>query len=150
MYVHLRFFSSLSLAFSLSFLLSLSVYVCFYLSPSLSFFLFLSVSVCVSPSPSPSPLFLYHCLSLSNSLSLSLSLCRPHLFLSSHHIFYFLSTSAPVVSTGSNTWASRRLGCVGVPLDNLTVKILNPVTLEEVEEGTDGEVCLRSCDMIVI
>ena len=75
MYVHLRFFSSLSLAFSLSFLLSLSVYVCFYLSPSLSFFLFLSVSVCVSPSPSP--LFLCHCLSLSNSLSLSLSLCRP-------------------------------------------------------------------------
>ena len=48
--------------------------------------------------------------------------------------------TAPVVSTGSNTWENRRLGCVGVPLDNVIVKILDPETLEEKPHGTDGEV----------
>ena len=31
---------------------------------------------------------------------------------------------------------------MGVPLDNVIVKILDPVTLEEKQNGTDGEVVL--------
>ena len=36
----------------------------------------------------------------------------------------------------------RRLGCVGVPLFNVTVQILNPETKTEQPADTDGEICV--------
>jgi hypothetical protein len=37
-------------------------------------------------------------------------------------------------------WQCRRLGCVGVPLPEVTVRIIDPETLEELPKDTDGEV----------
>ena len=77
MYVHLRFFSSLSLAFSLSFLISLSQSMCVSISLHPSPFFSFSLSLYVSL---PLPLLFFSVTVfryLTLSLSLSLSLCRP-------------------------------------------------------------------------
>jgi long-chain acyl-CoA synthetase len=55
---------------------------------------------------------------------------------------YGLTETSPVVTSGNNTWAMRRLGCVGVPVDNVIVKILDPETLEEKKGEEDGEICV--------
>jgi acyl-CoA synthetase (AMP-forming)/AMP-acid ligase II len=42
-------------------------------------------------------------------------------------------------------WQNRRLGCVGVPLPGVTVRIINPDTMEELPMDTDGEVSTCAC-----
>ena len=54
---------------------------------------------------------------------------------------YGLTETAPVMTAGIPGWEGRRLGYTGVALEGVTVKIVDPVTLEEVPEGEEGEVC---------
>eukprot|EP00602_Paraphysomonas_sp_CaronLab_P006947 CAMPEP_0185024962 /NCGR_PEP_ID=MMETSP1103-20130426/8109_1 /TAXON_ID=36769 /ORGANISM="Paraphysomonas bandaiensis, Strain Caron Lab Isolate" /LENGTH=588 /DNA_ID=CAMNT_0027558063 /DNA_START=257 /DNA_END=2023 /DNA_ORIENTATION=+ len=54
---------------------------------------------------------------------------------------YGLTETSPVITASAESWDKRRLGCVGVPLYNVTVKILDPATGEEVGPGEEGEVC---------
>jgi acyl-CoA synthetase (AMP-forming)/AMP-acid ligase II len=44
-------------------------------------------------------------------------------------------------------WQNRRLGCVGVPLPGVTVRIINPDTMEELPMDTDGEVSACFCGL---
>ena len=37
-------------------------------------------------------------------------------------------------------WKNRRLGCVGVALPEVTIRIVDPGTLQELPADTDGEV----------
>ena len=53
---------------------------------------------------------------------------------------YGLTETAPVISSSPDTWTDRRLGCVGVPIPSLDVRIIDPETLQEVPSGSDGEV----------
>ena len=53
---------------------------------------------------------------------------------------YGLSETAPTVTAGSVDWENRRLGCVGVPLPGVDVKIVDPETLQPLPADTDGEV----------
>jgi len=53
---------------------------------------------------------------------------------------YGLTETSPVISSCSSSWKYRRLGCSGVPLQDVDVRILDPVTLEEVPLGEEGEV----------
>jgi acyl-CoA synthetase (AMP-forming)/AMP-acid ligase II len=41
---------------------------------------------------------------------------------------------------GTKSWSTRRLGCVGVPLPGVTVRIIDPETMQELPKDTDGEV----------
>ena len=41
---------------------------------------------------------------------------------------------------GTMNWDTRRLGCVGVPLPGVSVRIINPETLAELADDTEGEV----------
>lgn len=55
---------------------------------------------------------------------------------------YGLTETSPIVAAGTSpSWEYRRLGCVGVLLDNMLVKFIDPVTLKEVGEGEVGEIC---------
>lgn len=38
---------------------------------------------------------------------------------------YGLTETSPVITAGANNWVTRRLGCVGVPLPNVDVKIIS-------------------------
>lgn len=42
-------------------------------------------------------------------------------------------------------WETRRLGCVGVPLPGVSVRIINPETLAELPDDTEGEVSHQLC-----
>ena len=42
--------------------------------------------------------------------------------------------------TGTVSWENRRLGCVGVPIPGVKVRIMDPETLQEMPSDTDGEV----------
>jgi long-subunit acyl-CoA synthetase (AMP-forming) len=57
---------------------------------------------------------------------------------------YGLSETAPTVTAGSIDWENRRLGCVGVPIGGIEVKIVDPGTLEVLPNDTDGEVSSQS------
>jgi acyl-CoA synthetase (AMP-forming)/AMP-acid ligase II len=50
-----------------------------------------------------------------------------------------------LLHTGTKSWATRRLGCVGVPLPGVTVRIIDPETMEERPSDTDGEVNASAC-----
>ena len=54
---------------------------------------------------------------------------------------YGLTETAPVLTAGVPGWEGRRLGYTGVALEGVTLKIVDPVTLEEVPLGEEGEVC---------
>lgn len=54
---------------------------------------------------------------------------------------YGLTETSPVLSTSKNNWIQRRLGCAGIIVGNITVKILDPETMEEVSSDKEGEVC---------
>eukprot|EP01040_Poterioochromonas_malhamensis_P003295 gene3295-3513_t len=53
---------------------------------------------------------------------------------------YGLTETSPVVTAGSVDWEYRRLGCVGVPIHGIDVKIVDPTTLQPVPNDTDGEI----------
>jgi long-chain acyl-CoA synthetase len=53
---------------------------------------------------------------------------------------YGLSETAPTVTAGSIDWENRRLGCVGVPVHGIDLKIVDPVTLQPLPSDTDGEI----------
>jgi long-chain acyl-CoA synthetase len=55
---------------------------------------------------------------------------------------YGLTETSPIISVGANGWSTRRLGCVGTPLDNVTVQILDPETGKELPADSDGEICV--------
>jgi len=61
---------------------------------------------------------------------------------------YGLTETSPVVASSSDEWRRRRLGCVGVPLYNVTVKIFNPATKEEVPLGEEGEICVSGSSVM--
>jgi long-chain acyl-CoA synthetase len=66
---------------------------------------------------------------------------------------YGLTETSPVITAGSvsskGRWATRRLGCAGVPLQGCTVKILDPETKEEMPSDTDGEICCAGPNVMV-
>ena len=53
---------------------------------------------------------------------------------------YGLTETSPVITAGNNGWENRRLGCSGVVLKDISVRIVDPETLEERPPGEDGEV----------
>lgn len=54
---------------------------------------------------------------------------------------YGLTETSPVITSSANNWETRRLGCVGVPLAGIDVKIISPDTGTEMAYGEDGEIC---------
>ena len=62
---------------------------------------------------------------------------------------YGLTETSPVIACGANDWDTRRLGCVGVPLFNNIVRIIDPHTLEERPLGEEGEVCQAGPNVMV-
>lgn len=56
---------------------------------------------------------------------------------------YGLTETSPVITSSRRGWTTRRLGCVGVPLDGVNVKIMDPETMEDLTTGgQDGEICV--------
>lgn len=57
---------------------------------------------------------------------------------------YGLTETSPIISVGANGWTTRRLGCVGTPLDNVIVQIVDPGsdTHQELPADMDGEICV--------
>lgn len=56
---------------------------------------------------------------------------------------YGLTETSPVITSSKIGWTTRRLGCVGVPLDGVTVKITDPDSMEDITStGMDGEICV--------
>ncbi len=55
--------------------------------------------------------------------------------------FALIHFSAPVLSTGVPGWETRRLGACGIPLRNITVKVFDPATMEDVGADREGEIC---------
>lgn len=53
---------------------------------------------------------------------------------------YGLTETAPMISAGAPGWEKRRLGCVGVALPGIDIKIVDPDTLQDVPHDTDGEI----------
>jgi long-chain acyl-CoA synthetase len=62
---------------------------------------------------------------------------------------YGLTETSPIMSSGSESWEFRRLGCVGVALPGNTVAIVDPVTGKEVANGEEGEVCQAGRNVMV-
>lgn len=54
---------------------------------------------------------------------------------------YGLTETSPVLTAGVPGWEGRRLGYTGVALEGVTLKIVDPETLQEVPLGEEGEVC---------
>jgi len=53
---------------------------------------------------------------------------------------YGLTETSPIVTAGTVSWENRRLGCVGVPIPGVKVRIMDPETLQEMPSDTDGEI----------
>ena len=53
---------------------------------------------------------------------------------------YGLTETSPMITVGSVDFSKRRTGCVGVPLPNVDVRIIDPETKQEMPPNTDGEV----------
>jgi long-chain acyl-CoA synthetase len=62
---------------------------------------------------------------------------------------YGLTETSPVITTGANNWQTRRLGCSGVALYNVKVRIIDPNTMEELPPGEEGEVCCAGPNVMV-
>ena len=68
---------------------------------------------------------------------------------------YGLTETSPVISSGSvnmepgaNTFETRRLGCVGVPLKGNTVRIIDPHTLAPKGDDEEGEICQAGANVM--
>eukprot|EP01041_Mallomonas_annulata_P008863 gene8863-18361_t len=55
---------------------------------------------------------------------------------------YGLTETSPIIALSVNNWNDRRLGCVGVVLPSLTVKLVDPATDEDLPLDATGEVCV--------
>lgn len=53
---------------------------------------------------------------------------------------YGLTETSPIITCSGVDWDLRRLGTVGVPIRDVTVRIIDPATMEELPSDTDGEV----------
>lgn len=62
---------------------------------------------------------------------------------------YGLTETSPTISSSTPDWENRRLGCVGVVIPGLEVRILDPATLEPVPPGVDGEICCSGPSVMV-
>lgn len=62
---------------------------------------------------------------------------------------YGLTETAPCVSASASGWDRRRLGYQGVVLEGVTVRIVNPASLEEAAPGEEGEVCCAGGNVMV-
>jgi long-chain acyl-CoA synthetase len=62
---------------------------------------------------------------------------------------YGLTETSPIITSGALEWENRRLGCVGVPILGVTVRIINPETLEELPADTDGEITTAGPNVMV-
>jgi len=62
---------------------------------------------------------------------------------------YGLTETAPVITSGTVGWKTRRLGCVGVPLQDVDVRIVDPATNEDLPPNTDGEICCSGRNVMV-
>jgi long-chain acyl-CoA synthetase len=52
-------------------------------------------------------------------------------------------------TAGSIGWENRRLGTCGVPLEGVTVRIMDPQTLEELPADADGEITVAGPNVMV-
>jgi long-chain acyl-CoA synthetase len=62
---------------------------------------------------------------------------------------YGLTETSPVITAGNNSWTQRRLGTSGVVLKDITVRIVDPETLEELPPGIDGEVTCSGPNVMI-
>jgi long-chain acyl-CoA synthetase len=53
---------------------------------------------------------------------------------------YGLTETSPVITAGANNWKTRRLGCVGVALHNVDLRIVSQETMQEVPAGQVSEI----------
>jgi long-chain acyl-CoA synthetase len=56
---------------------------------------------------------------------------------------------SPVITSCSATWEYRRLGCSGVALEGVDLRIINPSTLEQVPNGEEGEVTCAGPNVMI-
>jgi len=61
---------------------------------------------------------------------------------------YGLTETSPIITLGTVDWKHRRLGCVGVEMPGAKVRIIDPDTLEERPQDTDGEITCKG-DMVM-
>ena len=61
-------------------------------------------------------------------------------FLSFLWFLSFIWLPAPVITTSTPGWEHRKLGCVGVAIGGIDVRILDPNDFHEIPNGQDGEV----------
>lgn len=62
---------------------------------------------------------------------------------------YGLTETSPVITSCSATWEYRRLGCSGVALEGVDLRIINPSTLEQVPNGEEGEVTCAGPNVMI-
>jgi long-chain acyl-CoA synthetase len=62
---------------------------------------------------------------------------------------YGLTETSPIISTGVLGWKNRRLGCAGVPIPGLDVRIIDPETLEDKRPDEDGEIVCSGPSVMV-
>lgn len=62
---------------------------------------------------------------------------------------YGLTETSPVITSCSNTWEHRRLGCSGVALEGVDVRVIDPNTLERLPNGEEGEVTCSGPNVMI-
>lgn len=62
---------------------------------------------------------------------------------------YGLTETSPIITMGTVGWGNRRLGCSGVPLPGLDVRIVDPATFETRPAGEDGEIVVSGPSVMV-
>lgn len=62
---------------------------------------------------------------------------------------YGLTETSPCITSSGLDWSVRRLGCVGVALKGVDLRIVDPETKEDVPTGTDGEVVCAGAHVMV-
>eukprot|EP00595_Chromulina_sp_UTEXLB2642_P000701 CAMPEP_0196761274 /NCGR_PEP_ID=MMETSP1095-20130614/429_1 /TAXON_ID=96789 ORGANISM="Chromulina nebulosa, Strain UTEXLB2642" /NCGR_SAMPLE_ID=MMETSP1095 /ASSEMBLY_ACC=CAM_ASM_000446 /LENGTH=537 /DNA_ID=CAMNT_0042110559 /DNA_START=460 /DNA_END=2073 /DNA_ORIENTATION=+ len=62
---------------------------------------------------------------------------------------YGLTETAPVISFNGTEWKDRKIGYVGRPISTLSVKIVDPGTLDDVSEGSEGEIAVSGPSVMI-